>query len=354
MGTSGAGAGSSLSAPSPAAWDSAEKISRRKSSITFHFIKSLLRQLFHHGILIPVRYVVDGESAVKAVQLNLGHIEQNHSILLLLLCGQQVKHSRFQSGKAFFCGGQLCLFFCFLAGLFLCSQLVGGVQHIPLHCHLFVIGILIRNSFDIHDFLYVFPPVWIFTDGLIVADLFHARHSIVMDGLGLGLEVAFRQVGGFDGAAVAVDNFHKFSFRLRHSEPDVRGVVGVEDVHRFTAASIRCRNLLLPSAISTRKIRCAITNFVISVVVMFVGSDFIHCLRMRRATARTPCRVGIACTHDKSAFNALPCAAVKLCRAGSVFADVQAAHGVVSLDYRCKDLLIDGIGIRANAVFEFS
>ena len=31
--------------------------------------------------------------------------------------------------------------------------------------------------------------------GLVVADLFHARHSIVMDGLGLLLEVAFRQVG---------------------------------------------------------------------------------------------------------------------------------------------------------------
>ena len=52
--------------------------------------------------------------------------------------------------------------------------------------------------------------------------------------------------------------------------------------------------------------------------------------------SRTPCRVGIACAHDKLALDSLPCAAVKLGRAGWVFADVQTANGVVSLDYRRK------------------
>ena len=62
----------------------------------------------------------------------------------------------------------------------------------------------------------------------------------------------------------------------------------------------------------------------------------------------------IACTPDSAILNAFPRSAVKLGRAGGVFADVQTAHGVVSLDYRRKDLLIDSIGIRANAIFEFS
>ena len=45
-----------------------------------------------------------------------------------------------------------------------------------------------------------------------MADLFHARHSIVVDGLGLLLEVAFRQVGVGDFYAVTVNNFHVAPF----------------------------------------------------------------------------------------------------------------------------------------------
>lgn len=46
-----------------------------------------------------------------------------------------------------------------------------------------------------------------------MADLFHARHSIVVDGLGLLLEVAQCQVGVGDFYAVAVNDFHKVSFQ---------------------------------------------------------------------------------------------------------------------------------------------
>ena len=50
---------------------------------------------------------------------------------------------------------------------------------------------------------------------------------------------------------------------------------------------------------------------------------------MRCTTSRTPCRVGIACAHDKSALNALPCAADKACRGCGVVAGPEFDSGEV-------------------------
>nr|DAR33832.1 MAG TPA: hypothetical protein [Caudoviricetes sp.] len=173
--------------------------------------------------------------------------------VFIVLTSNQIGHHkhkvvvcRFQSVHAARHGFQLCLFlrfggsgfFCLFLGFSLCGQLFGGVQHIPLYLHLFVVGILCDHTGHIYhlaDITAFFATICVIIYcrgsvrqgfGLVVADLFHARHSIVVDGLGLGLEVAFRQVGGGDFYAVAVDDLHVCSFQLCHSVPDVHGVVG--------------------------------------------------------------------------------------------------------------------------------
>nr|DAN94653.1 MAG TPA: hypothetical protein [Caudoviricetes sp.] len=160
--------------------------------------------------------------------------------VFIVLTSNQISHHqdhivvcRFQSVYAPRHGFQLCLFlrfggsgfFCLFLGFSLCGQLFGGVADVPLHRHLLIPGGLRVNTGHVHhlaDITAFFATICVIIDrrgsvrqgfGLVVADLFHARHSIVVDGLGLLLEVAFRQVGAFDEVAVAVNDFHKVSFQ---------------------------------------------------------------------------------------------------------------------------------------------
>nr|DAR56407.1 MAG TPA: hypothetical protein [Caudoviricetes sp.] len=160
------------------------------------------------------RHVVNGKGAVKLVELDLGYIKIDHLLALLCgICGQQIAHSGFQRGKPLFGGGKLCFLFRLFAGGGLFGQLLRRVQNVPLHFYLFVIGFLCGHTGHVHHLADVLAAVGILGDGLVVADLFHRFHGVVMDGLGLLLEVAFRQVGGFDGVAVTVNDFHKVSFQ---------------------------------------------------------------------------------------------------------------------------------------------
>nr|DAX28974.1 MAG TPA: hypothetical protein [Caudoviricetes sp.] len=164
--------------------------------------------------------------------------------VFIVLTSNQISHHkhkvvvcRFQSVHAPRHGFQLCLFlrfggsgfFCLFLGFSLCGQLFGGVQDVPLNGHFLIPGGLRVNTGHIHhltDITAFFATICVIVNcrgsvrqglGLVVADLFHARHSIVMDGLGLLLEVAFCQVGVFDGVAVTVNDFHVCSFHAASS-----------------------------------------------------------------------------------------------------------------------------------------
>nr|DAI09546.1 MAG TPA: hypothetical protein [Caudoviricetes sp.] len=160
--------------------------------------------------------------------------------VFIVLTSNQISHHkhkvvvcRFQSVHAARHGFQLCLFLCFggsgffclFLGFSLCGQLFCGVQDVPLNRHFLIPGGLRVNAGHVHhlaDITAFFATICVIVYcrgsvrqgfGLVVADLFHAHHSIVVDGLGLGLEVAFCQVGVGDFYAVTVDDFHVYSFQ---------------------------------------------------------------------------------------------------------------------------------------------
>nr|DAT86961.1 MAG TPA: hypothetical protein [Bacteriophage sp.] len=157
--------------------------------------------------------------------------------VFIILTSNQICHHehdvvvcRFQSVHAPRHGFQLCLFLCFggsgFFGLFLGFslrvQLFGSVQVVHLHLLFFVPCVFCFYAGHVHHFLHVLAAVWVLGNGFVVAHLFHALHSIVVDGLCLGLEVAFRQVGAFNGVAVGVNNFHGLTLLSSgNAPPDV-------------------------------------------------------------------------------------------------------------------------------------
>nr|DAV12986.1 MAG TPA: hypothetical protein [Caudoviricetes sp.] len=184
------------------------------------------------------RDILNGKSAVKLMQLDLSYIKPDH--LLYLLCSQQVQHGCFQCSKTLVGGGELGLLFSFFAGFSLRGQLLSGVQVVHLHLLFFVPCVFCFYAGHVHHFLHVLAAIGVLGKGLIVADLLHARHSIVVDGLGLVFQPAQRQVRAFHGVSVGVNDFHVCSFRLCYSAPDVHGDVGRQVVVGLVVASVKC------------------------------------------------------------------------------------------------------------------
>nr|DAG58269.1 MAG TPA: hypothetical protein [Bacteriophage sp.] len=302
------------------------------------------------------RDILNGKSAVKLMQLDLSYIKLDHP--LYLLCSQQVQHGRFQCSNTLGGGGELGLLFSFFAGFSLCGQFLSSVQVVHPHLLFFVPGVFCFHAGHVHHLLHVFAAVWVLGKGLVVADLLHARHSIVVDGLCLVFQPAQRQVGVFHRVAVDVNDFHDYMLlSLGDALPDVSGQVGRHVVVGSRTTGVpRCKPILyvitpIRSSIKLLEIHASAASVLPAKTVQIIDIDTLMSMSWHLSNsqcvsclaARFPRCVSIASGQNKLILNTFPCASQKARRAGRAGTLIDATYRV-KLVHQCRPL--DFLGVR--------